>query len=382
MRILITICRYFIGILFIISGLIKANDPVGFSYKLKEYFDVFGWTFFSPMALSLSVFITVFEIACGVATLISYRMRLVTWLLMLMIVFFTFLTFYSAYFNKVTDCGCFGDALHLTPWQSFGKDLVLFVFILPLFILRNRIPGMLSEKISHPLMLLATLLSLWFNIYCINHLPVIDFRPYKIGTDIKKARAIPPGAPQDVFESRVVYLNKKTGEKKEFTAQELGKASYLWEDTATWKWDTTINKLISEGYKPPIHDFTISNPDGNDITDSILSTPGFTFLLVAYDINKSDKEVQPKVNALVAACDKARIPFVGLSASAGGVVDKFRHENQSMFPYYFVDETALKTMIRSNPGLILLNQGVVKAMWHYNDFPGAEEISKSYGVKF
>jgi uncharacterized membrane protein YphA (DoxX/SURF4 family) len=124
MKYLVIFSRFIVGVLFIISGLIKANDPLGFSYKLEEYFAVFGWDFFKPMALSLSVAITVFEIICGVAVLIGSRMRLFAWLLLLMILFFTFLTFYSAYFNKVTDCGCFGDALHLTPWQSFSKDII------------------------------------------------------------------------------------------------------------------------------------------------------------------------------------------------------------------------------------------------------------------
>jgi uncharacterized membrane protein YphA (DoxX/SURF4 family) len=382
MKSLTIICRLLVGVLFIISGLIKANDPIGFSYKLKEYFEVFGWDFFVGLSLPLSVGITVFEIACGIATLIAYRMPLFSWLLMLMIVFFTFLTFYSAYFNKVTDCGCFGDALHLTPWQSFSKDILLLIFILPIFIYRKRIPGMMMENISNPFMIVTTLLALWFNMYCINHLPVIDFRPYKIGTDIAAARAIPPGAPVDEYETKIVYLNKKTGEKKEFTANELSKATYLWQDTLTWQWDTTINKLIRQGYKPPIHDFNITDANGTDITDSILKHPGATFLLVSYDINKADEEVQEKVNALSAACDKAHIPFMGLSASSASLVDQFRHKHQSMFPYHSCDETALKTMIRSNPGLILLNRGKVTDMWHYNDFPTAAEVASRHNLSF
>ena len=177
MKFVVNISRLLVGVLFIISGFIKANDPLGFSYKLEEYFTVFGWDFFKPFALFLSVAITVFEIICGVAVLLGSRMKLFAWLLMLMIVFFTFLTFYSAYFNKVTDCGCFGDALHLTPWQSFTKDVILFIFILPIFINRKEIKPLLSAKADNISIGLSTAISLWFNINCMQHLPMIDFRP-------------------------------------------------------------------------------------------------------------------------------------------------------------------------------------------------------------
>ncbi|MEI6523595.1 MAG: DoxX family protein, partial [Bacteroidota bacterium] len=159
MKYIVAICRILVGVLFIISGLIKANDPIGFSYKLQEYFEVFGMEFFVPFALTLSVLITVFEIVCGVATLIGSRMKLFSWLLLLMIIFFTFLTFYSAYFNKVTDCGCFGDALHLTPWQSFTKDIVLLVWILPIFLWRNKIQPLFSSKLDNGLIIASTIIS-------------------------------------------------------------------------------------------------------------------------------------------------------------------------------------------------------------------------------
>ena len=164
MKYIVTICRILVGVLFIISGLIKANDPIGFSYKLQEYFEVFGMEFFVPFALTLSVLITVFEIVCGIATLIGSTMKLFSWLLLLMIIFFTFLTFYSAYFNKVTDCGCFGDALHLTPWQSFTKDIVLLVWILPIFLWRNKIQPLFSSKLDNGLIIASTIISFWFNI--------------------------------------------------------------------------------------------------------------------------------------------------------------------------------------------------------------------------
>jgi uncharacterized membrane protein YphA (DoxX/SURF4 family) len=375
MKYLVNICRLLVGVLFIISGLIKANDPLGFSYKLEEYFSVFGWDFFKPMALFMSVAITVFEIICGVAVLVGSRMKLYAWLLMLMIVFFTFLTFYSAYFNKVTDCGCFGDALHLTPWQSFSKDIILFILILPIFLWRSKIQPLFSVKMDNIVMLAATALSLWFNMFCINHLPVIDFRPYKIGTNIVQDMAIPEGAPVDEYETKLVYLNKKTGEKKEFTTAEYTKASYLWEDTLTWAWDTTISNLVKEGFKPKIHDFSIADDDGNKITDEVLKKPGYTLFVVNYNIAKSDKSHQSEINKLVSECDKNKIPVIGLTASVAEK-EAFRHEVQAAYPYYTCDETALKTMVRSNPGLVLMKDGVVQNMWHHNDVPDFASMTK------
>jgi len=373
MKYLVIFSRFIVGVLFIISGLIKANDPLGFSYKLEEYFAVFGWDFFKPMALSLSVAITVFEIICGVAVLIGSRMRLFAWLLLLMILFFTFLTFYSAYFNKVTDCGCFGDALHLTPWQSFSKDIILLIFILPIFLWKDRINPMFGSKADNGLILGTTALSFWFNLHCINHLPIKDFRPYKIGTNLIKEMAIPDGAPVDEYETKLVYKNKKTGDKKEFTTTEYSKASYLWEDTLTWAWDTTLTKLIKEGFKPHIHDFNITNNEGENVTQNVLNKPGYTLLIINYNLNKSSKEHQPEINKLVSECEKTGISVIGLTASVSES-EAFRHEVQAMYPYYTTDETALKTVVRSNPGLVLLKQGTVVNMWHHNDVPTIDKL--------
>lgn len=374
MRILTLISRILVGVLFIISGMIKANDPVGFSIKLQEYFTVFGTEWLNSLALPLAVFICVFEVVLGVATLTGSKMRFVSWSLLLMIVFFTFLTFYSAYFNKVTDCGCFGDAVKLTPWQSFIKDLVLLVFILIIFIYRNRIQSSLSPIGDWTVLGLSTALVTWFSIHCINHLPVIDFRPYAIGKSIPDQMAIPPGAPQDKFETYLYYKNMKTGEVKEFTME-----NYPWEDTLTWKWDTTITKLVSKGYHPPIHDFKISSLDGStDITEDILSNPDYNFLLVAYDLTKTHAESQEHLNKFADECAKRNINFIALTASPYKVVDDYRHEHNILYEFYNTDETALKTMIRSNPGLILLKKGVVIDMWHYNDFPEFGEFEKEY----
>ena len=381
-NILTVISRLFVGILFILSGLIKANDPLGFGYKLQEYFEVFHIPWLKDYGTAFAIFICALEIGLGVALLIGYRQKLMAWPLLLLIVFFTFLTFYSAYFNKVTDCGCFGDALHLTPWQSFGKDLILLIPIILIFIRRNNILPLFGPAPGLSITLLGFGVSTIFSLYCYRHLPVIDFRPFKIGTNIPDAMKMPPGAVTDSFTTVLKYKNLKTGELKEFNQQ-----NFPWQDTVNWKWDTTINKKIREGYKTPIHDFSLTDLNGGDAdekhvkyTKKFLSNPDYSFFLICYDLQKTEnnQELMKKINSFYDECTKAQIDMIALSASVPATVDKFKHEQQALYDFYTVDETTLKTMIRSNPGLMLLKNGTVIAVWHHHDFPTLEEVKQKY----
>ena len=371
MKYIVTLCRILVGVLFIISGFIKANDTLGFSYKLDEYFLVFNMSFMSAFSVAMAQFICVAEIVLGVATLVGWRMNLVTWLLMLMIVFFTFLTFYSAYFNVVKDCGCFGDALKLTPWQSFGKDVVLLLLILIIFVWRNKVKPLFELKKTRWVVIFALFASSIFTYYTYAHLPVIDFRPYAIGNNIKIGMLPPPNAIPD---SVVIVFKYKA---KDGTIKEFG-MNNLPEDLENYEFVDRTDKVIREGDKAKIHDFTIVDADGNDHTQEFLNNPEYSFMLVAYDLNKSNTKIQGKVNQLADACNKNKIQFFGLTSTVAAETDLFRHENQNMFDYYFCDGTALKTIIRSNPGLVLLQNGVVVAMWHYNDFPSWDEVNKQY----
>lgn len=375
MKLLITISRIFVGVLFIISGLIKANDALGFSYKLDEYFTVFHMPFLSGASVLLAMIICIFEVGLGVALLVGYRMVLVSWLLLLMILFFTFLTFYSAYFDVVKDCGCFGDALKLKPWQSFYKDLILLVFVLIIFIGRRRIKAVGSPRIAGVISFAGLLLSTWFTWHCYAHLPVKDFRPYAIGKNISEGMKLPPGAVTDSVVMLFIYKDKKTGEKYEVGMDSLSKFSG---NSETYEFVDRIDKLIREGDKAPIHDFAIRDVDDNDMAADFLSRPDYVFMLVAYDLEKSNTDVQSKVNEFSLNCQKKDIEFFGLTSTIPSETDKFRHAHQNMFPYYFCDGTALKTIIRSNPGLVLMKGGTVIDMWHYNDFPTFEEVNQKY----
>src|ERR1017187_8369502 len=242
MKVLTNIFRFLVGPLFIFSGWIKVNDPLGFSYKLDEYFDVFSvakWAKHLPflvdtlhwmksISLFLAIFLSVFEIGLGVVTLIGYRMKFFSWLLFLLIVFFTFLTLYSAWFDVVKDCGCFGDLMHLTPWTSFSKDVALFILSGTILLQRKNIRCMFNEKMGMMVTAAGFVISTGYAIYCYRHLPVVDLRPYKVGTNILEAMKMPPDAVTDSFVTTLIY--EKDGQQKEFTQKD-----YPWQDS-TWKW--------------------------------------------------------------------------------------------------------------------------------------------------
>ncbi len=392
MKILTTIFRFLVGPLFIFSGWIKVNDPLGFSYKLNEYFDVFANTWMKDfsflvstlhwmkdVSLYLAIFLSVFEIGLGVVTLIGYRMKFFSWLLFLLIVFFSFLTFYSAWNDVVKDCGCFGDFMHLKPWTSFSKDVALFILTGTILLQRKNITCMFSEKIGLIVTILGFAVSTGYAVHCYRHLPVVDLRPYKIGTNILEAMKMPPNAVTDSFATTLIYT-------KDGVAKEFNQKNYPWQDS-TWKWKETKNKMIREGTHPPIHDFKLTDLLGGDVDDNdtlytrkFLTDKKFSFFLVSYDLNKSDKdkELMKKINDFYDAARKDSLNMIALTATDAKTIDKFKHENQALYDFYLCDETALKTFIRSNPGLVLLKNGTVLGMWHCNDFPTYGEVKSGY----
>jgi hypothetical protein len=293
---------------------------------------------------------------------------------MLMIVFFTFLTFYSAYYNKVTDCGCFGDAIKLTPWGSFRKDLILLFFISILFIGEKHIKALLSRKMENMFLAIVTFFCFAFVVHTYRHLPVKDFRPYAIGNSISEGMKTCDelGLPCAEEASYYIVKNKASGEVSEMLSTDY---QDKWEEydfvEATEK---TI--VLQEGYEPPIHDFTISK-DGADYTYSVLAEEN-AFLLVCYNIDKTSASEQEKINAFYAKCQAAGFSFYALCASSDDNILAFAEENNIEYPFYFTDETTLKTMIRSNPGLMHIQSGTVMGKWHYNDFPSLGDIEAQF----
>lgn len=362
MHIFIQIARFLVGGLFIFSGLIKINDPVGTAIKLEEYFTVFAadfapfFTVFVPFALFLSVVLSVLEVVLGVAVLLNYRMEITAWVLLGLIVFFTFLTFYSAYFNKVTDCGCFGDAIKLTPWESFIKDIILLVLSVLIFINRKTLQPVLSVKVSDFSVGVAAVVNVFLAVYAIQHLPYIDFRAYKVGKNIP-AQMLPEENPV------IEYVFLKDGEQ-------VSSEKYL---SAEEGYEYVEAKIINEDKTiPKISDYQVTSVEGEDFTEQTFE--GNKLFIIIHDANKADAENVKAINRLVEALPAAIQPMV-LTSSGEQVFDAFRHEMQLSVPYYFVDATVLKTMIRSNPGLILLREGTVLGKWHGNDVPEAAKLN-------
>jgi hypothetical protein len=353
--------RFFVGGLLIFSGLIKLNDPIGTQIKLEEYFEVFAEDFgsffhyFIPWALEIGMMLIILEVALGVAILIYWRMNLSTWLLLLMMTFFTFLTFYSAYFNKVTDCGCFGDAIKLTPWESFTKDVVLMAFVFHLFWYRKTYKPMLSTRVGHGVMLAVVLISFFLGVYAIQHLPFIDFRAYRIGNTIPE-QMLPQEQPV------IEYTFEKDG--KEVRATE-----FLTSDNG-YKYISS-RVLNEDKVKPKITDYSVSSPEGEDKTPYTFE--GARLLIVIFDVQKASSENMESISALTKQLEGKVDCFV-LTSSGSDAMESFRHEHQLAVPYYFADATVLKTIIRSNPGIALWNNGTVIGNWHHNDTPSASDI--------
>ncbi len=364
MKYIVSISRYLVGLLFVISGLVKVNDPLGFSYKLTEYFspEVLNLPFFIPYALLISIAIVVFETLLGLLLIIGYKTRFTTINLLLMILFFTFLTFYSAYFNKVTDCGCFGDALKLTPWQTFYKDVVLLILITPLFIKSDLITPLLPKNYLKITLYTGTFLCFSIVYYALMHLPLVDFLPYKVGTNIQKSMEIPKGAPKSVYDD--IWYYRVNGEVKEFKTEEqpwyIKGAEFVDRKTT----------LITKGYEPPIHDFTIEM-DGADYTQDVLSSEK-AIIIVMYNLEKSEKEGLKKLEELNQKALKKDYLVIGLTGSLNDVISKVKKDNKINFDFYACDETALKSVVRSNPGILLLNKGTIKQKVSWNDIDDLE----------
>lgn len=491
MKILVYISRIFVGALFIVSGLIKANDTLGFSYKLEEYFengalayrirDWFGWDSFSleflmEHALSLAIIMCAAEIILGFAVLFGTKIKFAVVSLILLTTMFFFLTLHTAtcdphgsyndvttvamdsdeynmMFKRmennsklividedpsertvtfqeeqpvqcVTDCGCFGDAMKgslgrsLTPWESWAKDVVLMLFIIPIFFYRNKIKintgkediiifgssmlfvlflswvfdwyfplifttvgygGYYASKrllfnrfLKWIPILFVTIISFLLIYYTLNHLPIRDYRAYAVGKSIPEQMVLPEGAVPDVYENIFHYKNKTTGKVEQFT-----EANYPWKDT-NYVFSDRETKLISAGDRAAITDFTMMADDGNDYAQDYFNEEGFIFMFIAYDINKTDIGAIKKINTFVNQSNADGNYTIGLTSSLYEDVENFRHKNQTMFDFYTCDGITLKTIVRANPGIVLMKKGKIIGKWNANDLPDYEVVKKDY----
>ena len=371
MKIVNQICRVLLGSLFIFSGSVKLNDPYGTAYMLEEYFEVFASDFtplfhyLVPYSIQFSVLICAFEVILGFAILLHYKMNKTMWVALLLTLFFTFLTFYSYYFDKVKECGCFGTVLPMTPKESFIKNVVTLVFILLLFSQRNKVRSVLSEKVGNIVVGFIALFFIGMGYYITQHLPIIDNLAYKPGNNIPKMME-----PRE--KARYKWILEKEGKEFEFEDK-----NYPSDTNYKYK----RHELIGDSTKlvPEIVGLRIEGEEGDVTKQAFLGNK--LFVVIPYALKAKENcegKCMEKINKIIKYLDENKeagvIVLTGHSNAT--IFEEYRHDIQLAAPYYFVDETILKTMVRSNPGLILFKDGIVKGKWHYNDTPEPEKISE------
>jgi uncharacterized membrane protein YphA (DoxX/SURF4 family) len=373
MRFIRFFSRVFLGIVFVFSGFVKAVDPMGSAYKFSDYFHAFGLEFLDGISVPLAIFLSAFEMVLGLALLLGYQKKKTYWALLFFMGFFTILTFILALTNPVSDCGCFGDAIILTNWETFFKNIVFMVFVLLLFSSRKRVKNILDERIERWVLVFLFAAGSGFSVYTLRHLPILDFRPYDIGTFIPDEMEIPEDAPRDEYKTILYYKNLKTDETEEFTIENYP------EDTVNYAFLTSESQLVRKGYEPPIHDFGLMDPNGKDITDEVLAFSGYTLLMVSHDLEKADMDALHQGNnwsKLELFAGDFR--FIPITASAGSVVEDIAATAGVEYNFYGGDEIMLKTMVRSNPGFLMLKNGTIVSKWGYRDFPSFHEWSSDW----
>ncbi len=428
-QLIFLIARLFVGFVFIYSGFVKAVDPLGFTYKLMDYFSAFGLPSLHDLAFYLSIALSSLEFMVGVSLFLGTFLNFGIVMSSLFMLFFTPLTLYLAFSNPVTDCGCFGDALVLTNWQTFWKNIVIDIPLIVLIMNLKR--GNSSSSKGKSFFALALIFILGISIYGYRHLPILDFRPYKIGNNIAEGMKIPEGALSDVYENTFYYKNKSTGKEQAFSEKEI---SDIVNQLEVWEYVRTESVLIQEGYHPPIHDFKISNDEDGDITETVLSDTTFSYMLVSYDLKKADldgfvafeklasssnnrcicltaalskdiealkKDLYKKLNYDSIEVVKEEKKTVYLYEKEGNVYE-FEENNLPdemeytlidveeqvktsvqkqikplSFKFYICDPITLKTIVRANPGLVLIKEGTIINKWHFNDFPKKEDLENA-----
>jgi len=364
------IARILLGLTFVFSGFVKGIDPWGSAYKFTDYFNAFQMPWLTNLAFGLGILLAAAEFALGAALICNFYLRLFSWFTLAFMVFFTGLTFILALTNPVTDCGCFGDALILTNWETFYKNIVLITLAIIVFVYRKNFRSKNGPMLS--IAATGTIMVIYFSLvlYSYNHLPLFDFSPYKVGVNIPDAMKTPEGAPKAIYENNFIYKNIKTGENKKFT-----EANYPWKDTLNWKFVKMEDPvLIQKGYTPPIHDFRIETPEGEDIKDFFLYDEKYTFVGIASNLQKSNREGLRKLAELAREAKSKGYNFILLTSTSPDSFEAIKREIGASFDFFNADEITLKTIVRSNPGLIVLKKGRILKKYHFNDIPKPEEL--------
>ena len=359
----VKIIRVFTGLIFIFSSFVKGVDPMGTDYRVIDYLEAYGWYFLMDYTLALSVLLISVEFLLGIALIFKLRIRLASLGVLLIMVFFTFVTYFDAMYELVPDCGCFGDAVKLTNWETFYKNIVLLVFAFFIFLYRSKITIRMNTWMQT--IVLIAILGLFdlFISHNYNHLPVIDFREWKVGNDMKSTG-------KETVVNYLAYKNKNTGEIKEYISP-----NYPWNDSVWMSEWEFVNQRIDNSQLQLKHGLLIEDENGNDFTDEIIENQGYQFILTSYDLDDAAGQGMIEAGILFNKLMDSDISFVLLTPSLD-VIDKYRDEYNINYDVYPADDIELKAMIRSNPGLVLLKNGIVIEKWHHNDFPTIDKVNE------
>ena len=367
---IVNLCRMALALTFILSGYVKAIDPLGTQYKLNDYAAAMHLSEYIPDWLTLTgaIALAMTEFALGIFMLFAIRRHLVSRLMTAMMVMMTLITVWIFIANPVKDCGCFGDAIKLTNGETLLKNIVL----LAAAIVTAMRPMDMARLISKSNQWIVTNYTLVYivctSLYCLYALPTFDFRPYHIGADIKKGMEIPEGAEQPEFET--TFILKKNGQKREFTLDNY--------PDSTWEFVDSKTIQTRQGYEPPIHDFSLTDTKtGEDITDNVLSHKGYTFLLISRSLAYADDSNFGDIDQIYEYASEHNIPFYCVTASTDSDINRWRDLTGAEYPFCTADETTLKTIIRSNPGLLLLKDATIIGKWSHNQLPDPDELTAS-----
>lgn len=368
LKILLFLSRILVGITFIFSGFVKAVDPVGGAVKFNDYFQAFHLDWLMSLSMPFSIALAILEFLMGVLLVFNIFPRKTSIVSFVFMVFFTILAFFLAIFNPVSDCGCFGDAIVITNWQTFWKNIIILTFATILFLFRKQLYSPYRKSRQQLFSFLMILFTASIAIYSLRHLPLIDFRPYAVGQHIPSGMTIPDDAPSPEY--KTTFILEKDGEQKEFTED-----NYPYDDT-TWVFIDSKSELISEGYQPPIHDFVLQHPDEGNLTDYLINLETPLFLVISPKIDKINKTQALKLAEIQQQARESGYEFYIVTSSSLNDARKLNDTNMTNFEFLQGDETNLKTIIRSNPGLLLITNGTIAGKWHYNDIPSATDLEQ------
>ena len=360
--VIVNIARLVVGLTLVFSGFVKAVDPLGTVYKLQDYAEATGLAGIFPewLLIMAAVALSLLEFALGVSVLFAIGRKTASRLTLAFMAVMTLITVWIYIANPVSDCGCFGDALKLSNGETLLKNVVLTVMTVPMVLWHERMYRLISHSNRWLVLSYSVVFILVVSVWSLHYLPLFDFRPYHVGADIRKGMEIPEGAEQPEYET--TFIMEKNGERKEF-----GVDNY---PDSTWAFIDSKTVLLKEGYEPPIHDFSIERQsDGEDLTDSILTAKGYTFLLVSPHLENADDSNFGHFNEVYDFAENNGYGFFCLTASGEKAVSRWIDLTGAEYTFCNTDETTRKTIVRSNPGLLLLHGSKVIGKWSHNDIP-------------